>query len=150
MTIPLLRAEGIICNEQFTEYLVQCDFEESFYRFPGGGIEFGETAAEAISRELIEEYDLLIDIGNLALVNESIVEVDGIQRHNCTLIHWCFLKNDIDHFEFRIHNEYENIKLIWKSIEELSSKPVYPEGTIEILKKKHTNDIHHIKIRKKY
>ncbi|MEK4512098.1 hypothetical protein [Paenibacillus sp. FSL K6-2524] len=48
MKKPLVRAEGIVSNDDFTKFLVQCDSEESFYRFPGGGVEFGETTAEAI------------------------------------------------------------------------------------------------------
>jgi 8-oxo-dGTP diphosphatase len=45
---PLLRAEAIIIRKDGLAVLVQCDLEESFYRFPGGSVEFGETAAEAI------------------------------------------------------------------------------------------------------
>ena len=43
MAKPLLRAEGIIYDKDFTRILVQCDKEESFFRFPGGGVEFGEN-----------------------------------------------------------------------------------------------------------
>jgi 8-oxo-dGTP diphosphatase len=94
MSKPSLRAEGIICTDDFSRVLVQCDKEESFYRFPGGSIEFGETAAEAIIRELIEEFDLEVEVNTLALINESIVEYDGKKRHDCTLLHWCELKVD--------------------------------------------------------
>lgn len=87
MNVPLLRAEGIIVNEDKTEILVQCDFDESFYRLPGGSIEFGETAGEAIKRELIEEFDLALNIGQLACISESIIQYDGKRRHDCTLIH---------------------------------------------------------------
>ncbi|BCG60801.1 hypothetical protein PUR_42260 [Paenibacillus sp. URB8-2] len=63
MPKPLQRAEGIICNHEFTRFLVQCDTDESFYRFPGGSIEFGETASEAIVRELLEGFDLTVSVG---------------------------------------------------------------------------------------
>ncbi|WP_408635366.1 NUDIX domain-containing protein [Paenibacillus selenitireducens] len=69
MTKPLLRAEGIIYDKDFRRFLVQCDREESFYRFPGGAVKFGETAGEAISRELIEEFDLSIIVETLAVVS---------------------------------------------------------------------------------
>ena len=39
-----------------------------------GSIEFGEPAKEAIIRELMEEYDLKIDVQELAVVNEHIFE----------------------------------------------------------------------------
>lgn len=88
MNKPLLRAEAIIIRRDGAAVLVQCDRDETFYRFPGGTVEFGETAAEAISRELIEEFELRADIGPLACLNESIAQYDGKQRHDCTVLHW--------------------------------------------------------------
>lgn len=113
---PLLRAEGIIINDDKTKILVQCDAEESFYRFPGGSIEFGESAADAIKRELIEEFDLEPDVGKLACVNESIIEYEGKKRHDCTLIHWCSI-NQKKIQDPLIHNERPEIKLDWRTIE---------------------------------
>ncbi|BCG58824.1 NUDIX domain-containing protein [Paenibacillus sp. URB8-2] len=150
MPKPLLRAEGIICSHEFTRFLVQCDTEESFYRFPGGSIEFGETASEAIIRELIEEFDLTVSVGDLALINESIIEYDGKQRHDCTLLHWCKLNTESDLVQFKLHKECEGIKLIWKTIDELRIKPLYPEGIFEILEMKKTTERHHTIIRKTY
>lgn len=74
MKMSKLRAEVMILNEDHSKVLVQCDENELFYRFPGGSIEFGETAKEAIIRELMEEYDLKIDVQELAVVNEHIFE----------------------------------------------------------------------------
>lgn len=150
MAKPLLRAEGIIYDKDFARILVQCDKEESFFRFPGGGVEFGETACEAIARELIEEFDLTVWVGPLALVNESIVEYDGIQRHDCTLLHWCRLRDDGDILEWKRHKEHDGIKLIWKTIGELETKPLYPEGALEVIEKKDTNKQHHLVVRKTY
>lgn len=150
MSKPLLRAEGLICNDDFTRVLVQCDEEESFYRFPGGTIEFGETAAEAIMRELIEEFDLEVEVNTLALINESIIEYDGKQRHDCTLIHWCELKGENDVDNSLLHKEQEGIKLTWKSLIELSMKPVYPEGILKTIEYVDMNRIQHSIIRKKY
>lgn len=73
---PQLRTEAIILNEDCSKVLVQCDENESFYRFPGGSIEFGETAKEAIMRELMEEYNLKVCVQELAVVNEYIFEWD--------------------------------------------------------------------------
>jgi ADP-ribose pyrophosphatase YjhB (NUDIX family) len=89
MNKPLLRAEGIISNKDKTKFLVQCDLEETFYRLPGGSIEFDARASDAIIRELIEEFDLKVRVDNLVCVNENIIEYEGKKRHDCTLIHWC-------------------------------------------------------------
>lgn len=51
--------------------LTQCDRSESFYRLPGGNVELGETAAEALTRELAEEYGLAIVPGALLAIIEN-------------------------------------------------------------------------------
>lgn len=95
MIRPRLRAEVMIVNDEHSKVLVQCDENESFYRFPGGSIEFGETSKEAIIRELIEESDLKVDVQELAIVNEHIFEWGNENGHHCTLIHWGLLKKSL-------------------------------------------------------
>lgn len=142
MKIPKLRAEVLIVNEDRSKVIVQCDLSETFYRFPGGSIEFGETAKEAIMRELMEEYDLKIDIQELAVVNEHIFEWNNEKGHHCTLIHRGTVQERITN-EIR-HKEYEDIILIWKSINELKEKPTYPEGIINYLEEDNRNIVHFI------
>lgn len=147
MIIPQLKAQAIITNEEKTKVLVQCDIKETFYRFPGGSIEFGETASYAIRRELIEEFDLRVEVNSLAIVNENIVEIEGKKHHQCTLLHWCTL---LDNFKgSRYHKEHSDIILTWRTVEELKLKPTYPEGTADIIASQR-NGIRHLVIQKKY
>ncbi|MES5938968.1 MULTISPECIES: NUDIX domain-containing protein [unclassified Bacillus cereus group] len=142
MKSPRLRAEVMILNEDHSKVLVQCDLRETFYRFPGGSIEFGETAKEAIVRELIEEYNLKIDVQELAVVNEHIFEWDNEKGHHCTLIHRGIVKERVIN-EIR-HKEYEDIILIWKSINELKERPTYPEEIVSYLEENKRNIVHSI------
>ncbi|PEC22116.1 NUDIX domain-containing protein [Bacillus cereus] len=139
---PRLRAELIIVNEEHSKVLVQCDENESFYRFPGGSIEFGETAQKTIMRELLEEYNLEVFVQELAVVNENIFEWNGEKGHHCTLIHWGTVREVVTN-EIR-HKEHEDIILIWKSIEELKEKPTYPEGILSYLEENNRNIVHFI------
>ncbi|WP_186323262.1 NUDIX domain-containing protein [Bacillus nitratireducens] len=142
MKIPKLRAEAMILNEDHSKVLVQCDLSETFYRFPGGSIEFGETTKEAIMRELMEEYDLKIDVQELAVVNEHIFEWNNEKGHHGTLIHWGTVKERVTN-EIR-HKEHEDIILIWKSIEQLKNKPTYPDGIVSYLEDNKRNIVHFI------
>ncbi|MGH1283947.1 NUDIX domain-containing protein [Bacillus toyonensis] len=143
MIRPHLRAEVMIVNDEHSKVLVQCDENESFYRFPGGSIEFGETSKDAIIRELIEEYDLKVDVHELAIVNEHIFEWNNEKGHHCTLlIHWGTAQEVVTN-EIR-HKEHEDIILIWKRIEELKEKPTYPEGIISYLEEDNRNIVQFI------
>ncbi|MBY7113965.1 NUDIX domain-containing protein [Bacillus sp. 17RED48] len=142
MKNPKLRAEVMILNEDHSKVLVQCDLRGTFYRFPGGSMEFGETSKEAIIRELIEEYDLKIDVQELAVVNEDIFKWNNEKGHHCTLMHWGSVKERITN-EIR-HKEYEDIILTWKSINELKEKPTYPEGIVSYLEENNRNIVHFI------
>ncbi|HDR7870093.1 MULTISPECIES: NUDIX domain-containing protein [Bacillus] len=142
MKNPKLRAEVMILNEDHSKVLVQCDENEAFYRFPGCSIEFGEMAQEAIMRELMEEYDLKVDVQKLAIVSEHIFEWKNEKGHHCTLLHWGTVEEIITN-EIR-HKEHADIILIWKSIEELKTKPTCPEGIVSYSQKDNCHVIHFI------
>lgn len=54
---------------------------EGFLRAPGGGIEFGESAATALRREFAEELDATVDAAQLLGVTENIFAAHGKRGH---------------------------------------------------------------------
>ncbi|PFD96925.1 DNA mismatch repair protein MutT [Bacillus cereus] len=145
MDRPKLRAEGIISNADRTKFLVQCDLEESFYRLPGGSIEFGESASDSIVRELLEEYDLQVNVGELVCINETVFEYNGKTNHHCTLIHRSFV-HMTENKEIFIHKELpKEVKLVWRTTDQLQQKPISPEGILDIMTSK-TDRIAHISV----
>ena len=58
-----------------------------FYRPLGGGVEFGERAAEALAREIREE--LAAEIGDVRLLGvlENVFAYDGGPRHEVVFVH---------------------------------------------------------------
>lgn len=46
--------------------------ERTYWLLPGGGLKFGETIKECAKRELLEETNLRIKIGEFAFLSESI------------------------------------------------------------------------------
>jgi 8-oxo-dGTP diphosphatase len=51
--------------------------ERGLWEFPGGSIEFGETLAQAIQREIREEFDVEIEVGELLDVVDHILPNEG-------------------------------------------------------------------------
>jgi len=51
--------------------------ERGLWEFPGGSVEFGETLADAIRREIKEEYGVEIRVGELLDVVDHILPAEG-------------------------------------------------------------------------
>lgn len=85
-----LRPIAVVVARRGNDLLVQRgtdpDTGEPFHRLVGGGIEFGETAAEAVARELDEELGArLADIRLLAWL-ENLFEFGGAQGHELVAV----------------------------------------------------------------
>lgn len=53
---------------------------------PGGHVEFGERAADALVREFKEETGLVVQVGNCLLVSEGTFQQKGRERHEVNLV----------------------------------------------------------------
>jgi len=60
--------------------------DKGYYFFPGGHIEFGETAEQALIRELNEELSILIKKVSFIGVGENIFNQDGQKHHEINLV----------------------------------------------------------------
>lgn len=68
-----VRVAGLVEDSKGKILLVQQKKKgKSYWLLPGGGIEFGESAVEALKREFKEELDLEIGQSEFFLLNESI------------------------------------------------------------------------------
>jgi 8-oxo-dGTP pyrophosphatase MutT (NUDIX family) len=115
--------------------------KEHFYRPLGGGIVFGESSAETICRELMEEINVEVDGQSLKCLGalENIFIFNGEPGHEIVLIYDGVLKDpglyqqpvivgkEVDGEEFRA---------IWKNINEFGPGKLilYPVGLLEMLR----------------
>ena len=52
--------------------VIHCKYEEEFYLFPGGGVEFGETIKAGAIREMYEETGIKVKTIKIVYINDYI------------------------------------------------------------------------------
>ena len=115
---------------------------ETFYRPLGGGVEFGEQAADALIREMREETGLEVTNLRYAGVCENIFIYLGERGHEIVLVYEA---------DFADPAVYENdemtcqeddglpFKAVWKSISKFGKDkdgPLYPDGLMAIIQQR--------------
>lgn len=57
-----------------------------YFYLPGGHVEFGESAMDALAREFMEECHVEVQVRSLALVSEGTFEAGGKRHHELNLV----------------------------------------------------------------
>ena len=111
-----------------------------FYRPPGGGIEFRETATEAARRELREELDLDVATTRLLGVLENIFTFGGDPRHEICFVFEAWVDDGtldvLDGrriFEPAAPDDVEIATAIGLDELRAGPLPVYPDGVLDLL-----------------
>ena len=107
----------------------------SFYRPLGGGIDFGETGAAAIVREIDEELGVAISAPRYLGALESIFTFRDKPRHELLLIYDAdFLDRDIYERE-RVEAREGQRRIIarWLAPDAMHDAPLVPEGLSDLL-----------------
>lgn len=94
------------------------------WEFPGGKIEPGEKPQEALKREIREELDAYIEVGELI----DIVEYDYPDFHLSMQCFWCELKED--KIELKEHEAAKWLEIDSKELESVDWLPA-DKGLIE-------------------
>lgn len=80
-----IRVAAVILQDSHILLVQHTKDGESYWMLPGGGVDFGETLAEALVRELREELGLAVRPGRLLLASDAIAP--DRSRH---MVNLCF------------------------------------------------------------
>ena len=93
--------------------------KNGIYFFPGGHIEYGETAEAALKRELKEELNIRIKKASFMGTVENIYKEDGQTHHEINLVFDCSVdkihsQSQEEHIDFTLlnKNEFARIKVL--------------------------------------
>jgi len=111
---------------------------ETFYRPPGGGIEFGERSSAALGREFREEFDAELNGTRYLGALENIFTCQGKTGHE---IVWCYETKFADQafYQKEIITGYEDngqpFEALWKPFADFKEGRaiLYPAGLLELL-----------------
>jgi 8-oxo-dGTP diphosphatase len=77
-----VRAAALILTDRGLLLVRQRRLERTYWLLPGGGVRFGESIAEALRRELLEELRLDVEPGRpLALIEAISDDMAGYPKH---------------------------------------------------------------------
>lgn len=114
------------------------DRPEPFYRPPGGGVEFGERAIEAVRREMREEFEAEIrDVRQLGTL-ENIFDYHGRPGHEVVFVFEARFADDSYYEAERIvgtEGGGTRIEAVWIDVSEPLDRPLYPNGLLELLRR---------------
>lgn len=116
---------------------------QEFYRPPGGGVEFGESSSETVCREMMEEFEAVVEPLHLWGVTENIFTYEGSPGHEIVFLWECRFVDE------RFYTQDEIIisddsgtrnPAHWIHPDDLAARGIalHPEGLPEVLRQKKT------------
>lgn len=132
-----IRAIALVIIKHNNKTLVSPGYDKvkdnHFYRLIGGGIEFGETAIEALNREVKEELDTELINCKLLDISENIFTYNEFKGHEICFVFEADFKNNsfYERNEFQILDSDIDNKAIWAEINEDTISKIKPESAMK-------------------
>jgi ADP-ribose pyrophosphatase YjhB (NUDIX family) len=114
--------------------------KHGYHYLPGGHIEFGEPARDALARELLEECGLESRVGPLLLTEEQVFTQKNKNRHEITLIFRVDQLGRSPTMPEEVASVEDHIAFVWVDLAAVPDLVIYPESTKAWLASGGTND----------
>ena len=115
--------------------LVEHNVKHDFCFVPGGRVEYGENAVQALSRELDEEIGGGVEIGRLVIVADNLFELDGIRYQEVGM--YFVLDFPREHpilgREGKFEAEEPNLVYEWLPLDRLEEEKLFPRFLRELV-----------------
>lgn len=113
-----IRVAAIILENENLLLIAHKKQNDIYWLLPGGGVNFGESLDSALKRELMEELGVSINVGEIALISDSIDPAGN--RHILNIIFKCSLRDGkyslgkdkrLHNFQFFGHEEVQQLQI---------------------------------------
>lgn len=94
---------------------------DGYCYLPGGHVEFGESARDAMKREFAEEAGASLDVGEFAIATEEVFECRGKRHHELNLVFHVEVPFDIE-----VTSREGGISFAWIDVAALHSFDLRP------------------------
>lgn len=121
------RAAAIIIEDEYV--LFASNEKEKYYYSIGGGVHMGESAEEAVIREVYEETGVKYEIERLAFIHENFFIGDGsLEGKECHEIAFYFLMKPRGTRKLNSNSYTQGVKenMYWLPINKLEEYRAYP------------------------